>query len=121
MRRHSPGFLSQTTQPATRTLTRDFCPLICDLAASLGLEPRQGDPESPVLPLHHEATQMRGENLETAGRSASVGSTRTKIRNPNIETRNNSQSLRSSGKQTGGKLQHVSSVLDLLILGFVSR
>jgi hypothetical protein len=26
------------------------------VAASLGLEPRQRDPESLVLPLHHEAT-----------------------------------------------------------------
>ena len=25
------------------------------MAASLGFEPRQRDPESPVLPLHHEA------------------------------------------------------------------
>jgi hypothetical protein len=57
MRRNSPGFLSQTTQPAIRKLTCYFCSLICDLAASLGLEPRQGDPESPVLPLHHEANE----------------------------------------------------------------
>ena len=27
-----------------------------NVAASLGLEPRQTDPESVVLPLHHEAT-----------------------------------------------------------------
>src|SRR5439155_1861739 len=25
----------------------------------LGFEPRQGDPESPVLPLHHEATSKK--------------------------------------------------------------
>jgi hypothetical protein len=30
------------------------------LAASLGLEPRQRDPESLVLPLHHEA-RARGD------------------------------------------------------------
>jgi hypothetical protein len=29
------------------------------LAASLGLEPRQRDPESLVLPLHHEATSEK--------------------------------------------------------------
>ena len=29
-------------------------------SASLGFEPRQRDPESLVLPLHHEA--MRGQN-----------------------------------------------------------
>ena len=32
------------------------------LAASLGFEPRQRDPESLVLPLHHEATS--GEKLK---------------------------------------------------------
>jgi hypothetical protein len=31
--------------------------LIMNLAASLGLEPRQTDPESVVLPLHHEANR----------------------------------------------------------------
>jgi hypothetical protein len=30
-----------------------------DLAASLGLEPRQRDPESLVLPLHHEAIETQ--------------------------------------------------------------
>ena len=38
---------------------RGRCPRPLDdraiLAAGLGLEPRQGDPESPVLPLHHPA------------------------------------------------------------------
>ena len=29
------------------------------MAASLGFEPRQGDPESPVLPLHHEARSKK--------------------------------------------------------------
>ncbi len=29
------------------------------VAASLGFEPRQGDPESPVLPLQHEATSEK--------------------------------------------------------------
>src|SRR5882724_8433878 len=33
------------------------------LAASLGLEPRQRDPESLVLPLHHEA-RARGQDLK---------------------------------------------------------
>src|SRR5260370_26995640 len=32
-------------------------------AASLGLEPRQRDPESLVLPLHHEA-RARGQDLK---------------------------------------------------------
>src|SRR5947207_10356658 len=32
-------------------------------AASLGLEPRQRDPESLVLPLHHEA-KARGQDLK---------------------------------------------------------
>jgi hypothetical protein len=33
------------------------------LAASLGLEPRQRDPESLVLPLHHEA-DAEGQDLK---------------------------------------------------------
>ena len=33
------------------------------MAASLGLEPRQRDPESLVLPLHHEA-RARGQDLK---------------------------------------------------------
>ena len=33
------------------------------MAASLGLEPRQRDPESLVLPLHHEA-KARGQDLK---------------------------------------------------------
>jgi hypothetical protein len=40
------------------------------MAASLGFEPRQGDPESPVLPLHHEA---RSEKLSSIYRAASQG------------------------------------------------
>src|SRR5213594_4066823 len=35
---------------------------IATMAASLGLEPRQRDPESLVLPLHHEA---RSEKIRT--------------------------------------------------------
>ena len=35
------------------------------MAASLGFEPRQRDPESLVLPLHHEAIERKG-NAETA-------------------------------------------------------
>ena len=36
------------------------------LAASLGLEPRQRDPESLVLPLHHEANAGRNLRLHCA-------------------------------------------------------
>ena len=32
-----------------------------ELAASLGLEPRQRDPESLVLPLHHEAMSEKSK------------------------------------------------------------
>lgn len=35
--------------------------LIMKVAASLGLEPRQTDPESVVLPLHYEAVEWTGK------------------------------------------------------------
>jgi hypothetical protein len=34
------------------------------MAASLGLEPRQRDPESLVLPLHYEAKNTQGQDLK---------------------------------------------------------
>jgi hypothetical protein len=34
------------------------------MAASLGLEPRQTDPESVVLPLHYEAVVMVSRRVE---------------------------------------------------------
>src|SRR5438477_10874017 len=37
------------------------------LAASLGLEPRQRDPESLVLPLHHEANEVAEVKGEPTG------------------------------------------------------
>jgi hypothetical protein len=48
MRCDFAGLLSPKTKSEFQSLT-------CELAASLGLEPRQRDPESLVLPLHHEA------------------------------------------------------------------
>src|SRR5437764_9915494 len=46
------------------------------VAASLGLEPRQRDPESLVLPLHHEAkargTRAKAEFQRCATRSKSI-------------------------------------------------
>src|SRR5205807_2193643 len=41
-----------------------LCALSQALAASLGLEPRQRDPESLVLPLHHEAIWGRKVSLK---------------------------------------------------------
>ena len=42
------------------------------LAASLGLEPRQRDPESLVLPLHHEATSEKIKTDLTRCKSSAV-------------------------------------------------
>ena len=41
------------------------------LAASLGLEPRQRDPESLVLPLHHEANALGTRSKAEFARFAS--------------------------------------------------
>src|SRR6184192_3612902 len=48
------------------------------LAASLGFEPRQRDPESLVLPLHHEAPKTIVSHLSRAAYASPVphGSTR---------------------------------------------
>src|SRR4051812_7353694 len=42
------------------------------VAASLGLEPRQRDPESLVLPLHHEATKTGLSRTGTENNDRSV-------------------------------------------------
>jgi hypothetical protein len=62
---------------------------IAKKAASLGLEPRQRDPESLVLPLHHEAKANQNVEQNLFGTQASQ---KQKIRNPNIEARNESES-----------------------------
>ena len=57
MRRDFAGFFPRKTPRVTRR--SHVRPKVFYVAASLGLEPRQRDPESLVLPLHHEATSEK--------------------------------------------------------------
>ena len=56
MRRSPSGFFQEETKSEIGNLK-----IARSLAASLGLEPRQRDPESLVLPLHYEAKVSDGD------------------------------------------------------------
>lgn len=67
-RAYAPGLHATGSPNGTRTRVstlRGWCPgplddgALINLAAGLGFEPRQRDPESRVLPLHHPAANLR--------------------------------------------------------------
>ena len=59
-------FHEDGTEPVPPIENRES-PIENGLAASLGFEPRQRDPESLVLPLHHEALFGAKDVISAAG------------------------------------------------------